>query len=73
LRDEKSLTRLKHSRHTIASVAVPRKVYTISHIEYAIDRVCWLHTHREPVRGLKLVYKPPVLRFFFGKLEVIDN
>jgi tryptophanase len=25
------------------------------------------------VRGLKFVFEPPVLRFFIGKLETIDN
>jgi tryptophanase len=57
----------------LARIAVPRRVYTISHIEYAIDRVCWLYKHRDLVKGLKFVYEPPVLRFFFGKLEAIDN
>jgi len=57
----------------LARIAVPRRVYTISHIEYAIDRVCWLHKHRDLVKGLKFVYEPPVLRFFFGKLEAIDS
>jgi tryptophanase len=53
--------------------AVPRRVYTISHIEYVVDRVSWLYKKRDLIKGLKFVEEPPVLRFFFGKLEPIDN
>jgi len=57
----------------LTRIAIPRRVYTISHIDYAIDRINWLHKHRDLVKGLKFIEEPPVLRFFFGKLEAIDN
>ncbi|MGQ9624567.1 MAG: tryptophanase [Candidatus Bathycorpusculaceae bacterium] len=57
----------------LTRIALPRRVYTISHIEYAVDRISWLYSHRDLVKGLKFVYEPPVLRFFLGKLEAIDN
>ena len=57
----------------LARLAVPRRVYTLSHIEYMVDRLGWLYKHRELVKGLKFVQEPKVLRFFFGKLDVLDN
>jgi tyrosine phenol-lyase len=57
----------------IARMAIPRRVYTVSHIEYAIDRINWLYKYRDLIKGLKFVEEPPVLRFFFGKLKAIDN
>jgi len=57
----------------LTRIAVPRRVYTISHIEYAVDRITWLYKHRDLVKGLKFVEEPPVLRFFFGKLAALDN
>ena len=57
----------------LTRVAIPRRVYTISHIEYAVDRINWLYKHREYIKGLKFVFEPPVLRFFLGKLEAIDD
>lgn len=57
----------------LGRLAIPRRVYTISHIEYAVDRIKWLYRHRNLVKGLKFVEEPPVLRFFFGKLEALDN
>jgi tryptophanase len=57
----------------LTRIALPRRVYTISHIEYAVDRINWLHKHRDLVKGLKFVYEPPVLRFFDGRLESIGD
>ena len=57
----------------LTRMAVPRRVYTISHLEYAADRVAWLYRHRDLVKGLKFVEEPPVLRFFFGRLAALDN
>jgi len=57
----------------LTRIAVPRRVYTISHIEYAVDRVAWLYKHRNLVKGLKFTDEPPVLRFFFGKLAGLDG
>ncbi len=57
----------------LTRIALPRRVYTVSHIEYAIDRLVWLYKNRELVKGLKFISEPPVLRFFFGKLQALDN
>jgi tyrosine phenol-lyase len=57
----------------LARLAVPRRVYTLSHIEYAIDRLAWLYKHRDIIKGLKFTDEPKVLRFFFGKLKALDN
>ncbi len=57
----------------LTRIALPRRVYTVSHIEYAVDRLVWLNKHRDLVKGLKFVDEPPVLRFFFGKLAPLEN
>ena len=57
----------------LTRLAIPRRVYSMSHIDYAIDRIVWLYKHRNLVKGLKFVSEPPVLRFFFGKLEALDD
>ena len=73
-----SMERDKDGREVMADVeltriALPRRVYTMSHIEYAIDRINWLYKHRSLVKGLKFVFEPPVLRFFDGRMEPLDN
>lgn len=57
----------------LTRIALPRRVYTLSHIEYIIDRIKWLYKHRELIGGLKFVSEPPVLRFFVGKLAALDG
>ena len=57
----------------LARLAVPRRVYTVSHLEYVVDRLKWLLGRRDVIKGLKFLEEPPVLRFFFGRLEPRDN
>jgi tyrosine phenol-lyase len=57
----------------LARLAIPRRVYTLSHIEYTVDRLAWLYKHRHLVKGLRFVEEPKVLRFFFGKLAPLEN
>jgi tryptophanase len=57
----------------LARLALPRRVFTMSQIEYTVERLTWLYRHRHLVKGLRFVEEPPVLRFFFGRLEALDN
>jgi tryptophanase len=54
-------------------LALPRRVYTLSQIRYVEDRLEWLHENRALVGGLRFVEEPPVLRFFTGRLEAVDD
>lgn len=54
-------------------LALPRRVFTLSQINYAVDRIRWLHDNRDLVGGLKFVEEPKMLRFFFGKLAPISD
>ena len=50
-------------------LAMPRRVFTLSQVNYVIDRMQWLWDNRHLIGGLKFTYEPPVLRFFMGGLE----
>jgi tyrosine phenol-lyase len=50
-------------------LAVPRRVFTLSQVNYVVDRLNWLYDNRELIGGLRFTYEPPVLRFFMGGLE----
>ena len=54
-------------------LAFPRRVFTLSQVEYLIDRLNWLYHNRTLVGGLRFVEEPPVLRFFTGRLEPVSN
>ncbi|OQB29363.1 MAG: Tyrosine phenol-lyase [Bacteroidetes bacterium ADurb.Bin174] len=57
----------------LVRLAIPRRVFTLSQIKYVEDRVTWLYENRGLIGGLKFNYEPPVLRFFMGKLEPVNN
>lgn len=54
-------------------LAIPRRVFTLSQIKYVEDRMNWLYQNRELIGGLRFVYEPPVLRFFMGGLEPVND
>jgi len=54
-------------------LAIPRRVFTLSQIKYVEDRMTWLYENRHLIGGLKFVYEPPVLRFFMGGLEPVND
>ncbi|MCE5206581.1 MAG: tryptophanase [Porphyromonadaceae bacterium] len=57
----------------LVRLAVPRRVFTLSQIKYVADRMHWLYENRELIGGLRFVYEPPVLRFFMGGLEPVND
>lgn len=54
-------------------LALPRRVFTLSQINFAVDRIHWLYENRKLIGGLTFVEEPKVLRFFFGKLATVDD
>lgn len=54
-------------------LALPRRVFTLSHIKYAVDRITWLYENRDLIEGLKFEDEPETLRFFFGRLEPVSD
>ncbi len=54
-------------------LALPRRVFTLSQVKYAIDRIVWLYENRDMVGGLRFYEEPQILRFFFGRLEPVGS
>ena len=52
----------------LVRLALPRRVFTLSQVKYAIDRINWLYQNRKLIGGLSFTEEPKILRFFFGKL-----
>jgi tryptophanase len=62
-----------YSNMELLRLAMPRRVFTLSQVKYAVDRIVWLHENRAMIGGLKFVEEPKMLRFFFGKLDTIGD
>jgi tryptophanase len=53
----------------LVRLAVPRRVYTQSHIDYVIEVVERVAARREKLRGLRIVEEPASLRHFSARFE----
>ncbi|MDT3357217.1 MAG: tryptophanase [Bacteroidota bacterium] len=63
----------RYAELELLRIAIPRRVYTLSQVEYVADRIKWVWDNRNLIGGLRFVEEPSVLRFFFGRLEPIGN
>lgn len=52
--------------------AIPRRVYTQSHIDYVAEVVIEVYQDREKLKGLEFTYEAPMLRHFTAKFKPID-
>ncbi|MGI5951546.1 MAG: hypothetical protein ACOX61_06840, partial [Brooklawnia sp.] len=57
----------------LVRLAMPRRVFTLSQVNYAIDRIDWLYQNRRMVGGMKWVEEPEILRFFYGRLAPVGD
>jgi len=57
----------------LVRLALPRRVYTQSHVDYVIE--CFEHVNREKdqLRGFKILWEPSVLRHFTAKLAPLTG
>jgi tyrosine phenol-lyase len=53
----------------LVRLTLPRRVYTQAHLEYVAEVVADLYARRKAIRGLRMVYEPPTLRFFQARFE----
>jgi tryptophanase len=55
----------------LVRLAMPRRVYTQSHMDYVVEVCSALAKERGGLRGLRMVHEPPVLRHFTARFEEV--
>ena len=55
----------------LVRLAIPRRVYTQSHIDYVIEVVLDVFNRRKSLRGLRITEEAPMLRHFTAKFEML--
>ncbi|MEW6199923.1 MAG: tryptophanase [Planctomycetota bacterium] len=48
----------------LVRLAIPRRVYTQSHVDYVVEAIIDVYREREKLRGLEITWEPPSLRHF---------
>lgn len=52
----------------LVRLAIPRRVYTQSHIDYVAEVIIEVFQNRDQIKGLKIIEEAPLLRHFTAKL-----
>jgi tryptophanase len=55
----------------LVRLAIPRRVYTQSHIDYVAEMIIEVFEERHQIKGLAITYEAPMLRHFTAKLKEI--
>jgi tryptophanase len=59
------------ARHELLRLAIPRRVYTQSHIDYLVEAILEVSERRNHIRGYEIVSEPEFLRHFTARFRPI--
>lgn len=60
---------MHYSRLELVRLAIPRRMYTQSHLDYVADSLAAIAQRRETLRGYRITYAPELLRHFTASFE----
>lgn len=60
------------SRMELVRLAIPRRVYTQSHIDYVAEVIIEVYKNKANIKGLQITEEAPTLRHFTAKLKPIQ-
>ncbi|RKY93327.1 MAG: tyrosine phenol-lyase [Ignavibacteriae bacterium] len=56
----------------LVRLAIPRRVYTQSHIDYLIEIIIEVYKNRDKLKGYEITYEAPILRHFTAKFKPLS-
>jgi tyrosine phenol-lyase len=59
----------KKAMHELLRLAIPRRVYTQSHIDYLVEAILDVNERKGEIRGFEIVSEPQVLRHFTAEFR----
>jgi tryptophanase len=59
----------ENAKHELLRLAIPRRVYTQSHIDYVVEAILEVNERRQRIRGLTIESEPPFLRHFSARFR----
>jgi tryptophanase len=57
----------------LVRLAIPRRVYTQSHIDYVAEVIIDVFNQRKEIKGMKIIEEAPTLRHFTAKMQWFNN
>lgn len=61
------------ARLELVRLAIPRRVYTQSHVDFAAEVVIEVFRKRDAIPGYRITYEPPYLRHFTARFEPVSK
>lgn len=61
----------KPAKMDLVRLAIPRRVYTQSHMDYVVEAIELVYQRRDAIRGLRILEAPKFLRHFTAKFDHI--
>jgi tyrosine phenol-lyase len=68
-RDDPGTGEFQPARLEMVRLAIPRRVYTQSHMDYVVECVGEVFARRDAIRGVRIAWEPPILRHFTARFE----
>jgi tryptophanase len=59
------------ARHELLRLAIPRRVYTQSHIDYLVEAILEVNEKKDSLRGFRIVSQPEFLRHFTARFAPV--
>jgi tryptophanase len=56
----------------LVRLAIPRRVYTQSHVDYVSEVILEVFARRDSMKGMRIAWEPPALRHFTAKFAYVD-
>ena len=56
----------------LVRLAIPRRTYTQSHVDYVVEVVKWVAAQAADLRGYRITSSPPALRHFTAQFEPLS-
>jgi tryptophanase len=59
------------AHHELLRLAIPRRVYTQSHIDYLVEAILEVNQRRDAIRGFEIEWQPEFLRHFSARFRPV--
>ncbi len=61
------------AENELVRLAIPRRVYTQSHVDYVVEKILDVYARRTSIQGFRIVREAPFLRHFTAHLEPVSG
>ncbi|MBX9602359.1 MAG: tryptophanase [Bryobacteraceae bacterium] len=61
----------EHARNELLRLAIPRRVYTQSHVDYLVEAILEVNERKQQIRGFEIDWEPPFLRHFTARFRPV--